>query len=879
MLRTLILMFFILMAGQVWGQPVLEGWVRDTSGTPVVYAHIWVSDSSGVKRVGHAYTDSLGFFRVVPGDFGRIRLHVSGMGLRKKDTLLSRIGGGAWPRLKLVMQEEALALEEVILQGNKALKIGRDTIEFRVDAYLRGAEQVAEDVLRQLPGVSVGKDGEIRVRGKPVQSVLVEGDNLMDQGYRILTRNLDASAIARVQVLESYQENPVLAGIKPSGEVALNLMLKEEVKGKWAGRMHMGAGGTNRYEARPNLMHLRRGTKLYFLGNANTTGRDPVGDAYSLMYSQASEEDFIPGSELTTRAFGLPSWSQLPLERWEYLQNKARMGALNSVFRPGRGVKVTARLLATEESGHMSWRHRQILLGADTTLQFTESRDELRTQQLLLGGVQVDAGTDTVWRLSLKNRWNLSRFTGEDHLLVNDSAQALEMQGTVGRWESVLEFSRRWSSRTLVQVGARFTRERKESGLVYDGYAFAPLFGDPESDWTTRQQDYTGLGFWGVGASLLRRIGRHRLEIRLNWGQEAWNRDRDLVFGKPGNTSSPNQATVSEMRRQWDLRLAWSREGPRWYWRIGMQALYTGSTFPGNAFSTYPRWALVPYVQFRWRPEQQHTFRLTYQFTAQESHFTSQWGAPVLGSYRSVYSGLGQWSRFRSQRTTFGYTYGDWGQQTTFRFLGLWTREPQFEGRSLVQNASYTQVNLEPLEGHNFLNLNLHLDHYLPALASNLKWKLEFTHQASPMLLNGLLQPRVNRHLSWGPEIRSNLANGLDFHSGLRLSRTWLEAGGASRADALQGFMDVDAQWGNGWSAHVGTEVISNVQAGSGPLWLTAIRLHLRPQQKRVSYGLLLENLWDESFYGVRTFQEAGYQDAGYALLGRRVLVQASIRL
>jgi hypothetical protein len=103
-----------------------------------------------------------------------------------------------------------------------------DTISYDVAAYADGSERKIEDIIKRLPGVTVNeRSGEIKYKGKLVETVNLDGDNLFGQQYVIGTRNINANAIKKVEAIDNYNENPVLHGLAADGKVALNLVLKE----------------------------------------------------------------------------------------------------------------------------------------------------------------------------------------------------------------------------------------------------------------------------------------------------------------------------------------------------------------------------------------------------------------------------------------------------------------------------------------------------------------------------------------------------------------------------------------------------------------------------------------------------------------------------
>jgi hypothetical protein len=78
-----------------------------------------------------------------------------------------------------------------------------------------------------LPGIEVNdKTGEITYKGKPIETVNLEGDNLFGFNYAIGTKNINVDMVEEVQVIENFSANPLLKGIDSNDKVALNLKLK-----------------------------------------------------------------------------------------------------------------------------------------------------------------------------------------------------------------------------------------------------------------------------------------------------------------------------------------------------------------------------------------------------------------------------------------------------------------------------------------------------------------------------------------------------------------------------------------------------------------------------------------------------------------------------
>lgn len=108
------------------------------------------------------------------------------------------------------LKEKAESLSAVVLEADEKIKINRDTVSYRVSAFKDGSERTVEDMLKKLSEIEVSENGNIKALGKPIQKILIEGDDLADSNYKVISKNLDISAIDNIEIISNYVENPVL---------------------------------------------------------------------------------------------------------------------------------------------------------------------------------------------------------------------------------------------------------------------------------------------------------------------------------------------------------------------------------------------------------------------------------------------------------------------------------------------------------------------------------------------------------------------------------------------------------------------------------------------------------------------------------------------
>lgn len=151
-------------------------------------------------------------------------------------------------------KDEAINLQEVsVVTKRKAFTIKQDTVDYNVAAFRDGTERKIQDLIKKLPGIDVDeKSGEIRYKGKPVETVKLDGDDLFGSNYALGTKNINVDMVDQVQAIENYSSNPLLSGIETGDKVALNLKLK---KGKtdFSGTVDLGSGVFDDFSDAQNL--------------------------------------------------------------------------------------------------------------------------------------------------------------------------------------------------------------------------------------------------------------------------------------------------------------------------------------------------------------------------------------------------------------------------------------------------------------------------------------------------------------------------------------------------------------------------------------------------------------------------------------------------
>jgi hypothetical protein len=113
----------------------------------------------------------------------------------------------------LILEENSELLGEILVVSEKSpITIKKDTLQFNASSFKTGSDANVETLLKKLPGVVVDKDGSIKVNGKPVNKILVNGKEFFGNDLTIATKNLPKEIIDKIQVVDTKTKDEAFTG-------------------------------------------------------------------------------------------------------------------------------------------------------------------------------------------------------------------------------------------------------------------------------------------------------------------------------------------------------------------------------------------------------------------------------------------------------------------------------------------------------------------------------------------------------------------------------------------------------------------------------------------------------------------------------------------
>lgn len=165
-------------------------------------------------------------------------------------------------------------LQTVIVSANKAITMNGDTVTYVADSFKLPAGSTTEDLLKRLPGIQVSRDGTIKAQGKKVERVLVDGDDFFGEDASVATKNIEASMVDKVEVIDAATRKSDATGSDDEKIKIINLKLKNDAKKGYFGKSEQSYSNTNRYNSTTMANLFRENTKLAgFFGADNIRAR------------------------------------------------------------------------------------------------------------------------------------------------------------------------------------------------------------------------------------------------------------------------------------------------------------------------------------------------------------------------------------------------------------------------------------------------------------------------------------------------------------------------------------------------------------------------------------------------------------------------------
>ena len=275
--KLLLVAALLLSAVTAWGQSKFDisGVIIDKeTNEAILGANVRVLKSeTDSTLVAGAATDINGAFNLKKVDKGSYVLkityigyqsHVVALDLNKQKSKKVDMG-------YLTLTPDSKMLNEAVVTAQAAkMQMKGDSIVYNADAYRVAEGAVLEDLVKKLPGAKIDENGTIKINGKEVKKILVDGKEFFLNDKEVALKNLPTNIIDNIKAYDRKSDLARVSGIDDGEEeTVLDLTVKKGMNNGWFGQLNGGIGTEKRYSARANINRFNGSNQYSLVAGAN----------------------------------------------------------------------------------------------------------------------------------------------------------------------------------------------------------------------------------------------------------------------------------------------------------------------------------------------------------------------------------------------------------------------------------------------------------------------------------------------------------------------------------------------------------------------------------------------------------------------------------
>ena len=262
----------LITALSVQAQRTISGTVIDDAEKEAVIQATVALLKTDSTLVANTATNLDGQFRLTAPQDGRYLLKVTYLGYK---TLVKNVTMEGKPVSmgQLVIQADAILLKGAEVVKNQAKVYTKDdTLIYNASAYRAPEGSVVEELIKKLPGAEVSDDGTIKINGKQVQKIKVDGREFMTGDTKTAIKNLPTSIVDRIKTYDEKSDLSRVTGIDDGNEqMVLDFGLKKGMNRGMFANVDGGIGTKSRYSGRAFGALMKDEWRVMSFVNANNT--------------------------------------------------------------------------------------------------------------------------------------------------------------------------------------------------------------------------------------------------------------------------------------------------------------------------------------------------------------------------------------------------------------------------------------------------------------------------------------------------------------------------------------------------------------------------------------------------------------------------------
>ena len=243
--------------------------MESDSQLPAIAASVQLLSLPDSTQVTGMATTSEGYYRLQARP-GKYVLRFSYIGYTTQDIPV-QVSSTPVRMKEVTLQTDAVLLKEAVVTAQAPqVQVVEDTLQYNSSAYRTPEGSTLEELVKKLPGAEVDEDGNIKINGKDISKIMVNGKEFFGGDVATAMQNLPVEMIEKLKTYDKKSDLARITGIDDGEEeTVLDLTVKKEMETGWFGNADVAGGTKDRYSARAMINHFRGPTQMSIIGRIN----------------------------------------------------------------------------------------------------------------------------------------------------------------------------------------------------------------------------------------------------------------------------------------------------------------------------------------------------------------------------------------------------------------------------------------------------------------------------------------------------------------------------------------------------------------------------------------------------------------------------------
>lgn len=879
------IILWLLVLSNLFSQTTVKGVVFDEHNKPLSSANIILKDSLGKSILAYTYTNIKGEYTLKTDKTGVFNLNFASLGYERKVIPIEINIAQKEINIDAILKEEPMFLDEVIVQAERPISVKKDTISFKTKYFINGTQQTVEDLLKKIPGLQIDTQGTIKVGNQEIEKLMIDGDDLFEKGYRILSKNMPAYPIEEVEVLRNFSNNRLLKDIEESNKVALNLKLDEKAKRIWFGNIETSIGNDSFYQLKGNLMNFGKKNKYYFLTNLNSIGSDATGDVAHLVKPFRINEPASIGDNQQVNDLLNLSASNLSFKKARTNFNNAELVSLNAIFNPTGSLKIKTLGFFNWDKTNFFRNTINEVTANGTNFTNTENYKLRNKNRVAFGKLDVTYNISKTKMIEAITKYNNGNFNDASNLVFNGNSTIESLKHNNALFDQKISYTNKFKDGKVILLTGRFIDEKTPQNYSINQFFYEDLFPSYTNANNVKQQSTNQMQFAGFNVHLLNRMSNdHLLELQL--GNEYRKDHLTTAFSLLENNTvlhTPNgyqnQSTYQVNDLYFKSKYRFKIADFALIGKLHAHQLFNTLKIDGVSKNQHP-FFINPSIGLDWEINDKNKIITSYAYNTSNAKLLDVYNNYTLTSFRSFSKGTGDFNQLEASSLVFNYQLGNWSDRFFANTFVMFSKNHDFFSTKTIVEQNYTQSEKILIKDRAFISINSKLDYYFKFISSNLKLDLGYSKSEFKNIVNNsALREVASNNYSYGLELRSGFRGVFNYHIGTKWMVNNIETSISNSYTNNNSFLDMSFVFNEKFDVQLQSEsyYFGSLETDNTYYFLD-LDARYKLMKNKLTLGVTGKNLFDTKTFKSFSISDIATSTTEYRLLPRLLLLKMEYR-